>query len=161
MALVGALLCVASSVVPRPARPFESVSYDGRRVSLEALKGRVGVVMFFSTDCPHCQQVALQIDPIYRSLQAQGFEIVGLSLNPTDRDGLRGFAKQFDVSFPLARSSRYEFARVTGIPLTTRIYYPYILFLDKNGIIREEHQGSEHVWSRTWSFASVSLSKSC
>ena len=28
----------------------------------------------------------------------------------------------------------------------TRIYYPYLLFLDKEGMIHEEHQGSEQAW---------------
>ena len=28
----------------------------------------------------------------------------------------------------------------------TRIYYPYLLFLDRDGMIQEEHQGSEQAW---------------
>ena len=58
LALAGAL-----SGAPRPAQPFEAVSYDGRTVSLDALKGKAAVLMFFSTDCPHCQRTALRIDP--------------------------------------------------------------------------------------------------
>lgn len=141
LALVGAL-----SGAPRPAQPFEGVSYDGRRVSLDALKGKAAVLMFFSTDCPHCQRTALGIDPIYRSLRERGFEIVGLSLNRTDHAGLREFANRFQASFPLTLSSRSEFSRISGVSVMTRIYYPYLLFLDRDGVIREEHQGSEQVW---------------
>ncbi len=43
-----------AGAAPRPAKPFEAGSYDGRRVSLDALKGSPAVLMFFSTDCPHC-----------------------------------------------------------------------------------------------------------
>ena len=139
-------LVSASAADPRPAQPFETVSFDGRPVSLQALKGKAAVLMFFSTDCPHCQQTSFTIDPIYRELRGQGFEIVGLSLNPTDNSGLRSFASRFQASFPLALSSRTEFSRVAGISVMTRIYYPYLLFLDRDGIIREEHQGSERVW---------------
>ncbi len=131
---------------PRPARPFEGVAYDGRKVSLDALKGKAAVLMFFSTDCPHCQRTAQIIDPLYRSLKQRGFEIVGLSLNPTDNRGLREFSQRFQASFPLTLSSRQEFSRISGVSIMTRIYYPYLLFLDKDGIIREEHQGSEQVW---------------
>ena len=145
---IGALLALAGALwgSPRPAQNFEGVSYDGRKVSLDALKGKAAVLMFFSTDCPHCQQTAIRIDPIYRSLRQQGFEIVGLSLNPTDNSGLREFAKRFQASFPLTLSSRPEFSRIAGVSVMTRIYYPYLLFLDRNGVIQEEHQGSEQAW---------------
>ena len=145
--VVAALALVSASAAdPRPAQPFEAVSFDGRPVSLEALKGKAAVLMFFSTDCPHCQQTAFTIDPIYRELRGRGLEIVGLSLNPTDNSGLRTFASRFQASFPLAQSSRTEFSRVAGISVMTRIFYPYLLFLDRDGIIREEHQGSEQAW---------------
>lgn len=145
---VAALVTLASvsAAAPRPAQPFEAVSFDGRPVSLAALKGKAAVLMFFSTDCPHCQQTSLTIDPIYRELRGRGFEIVGLSLNPTDNAGLRNFASRFQASFPLALSSRTEFSRIAGVSVMTRIFYPYLLFLDRDGIIREEHQGSERVW---------------
>lgn len=145
---IGAALALAGAVsaAPRSAQPFEEVSYDGRKVSLESLKGKASVLMFFSTDCPHCQRTALQVDPIYRSLRHRGFEIVGLSLNQTDNSGLREFAGRFQASFPLALSSRPEFSRISGVSVMTRIYYPYLLFLDKDGTIQEEHQGSEQAW---------------
>ncbi len=145
---IGAAFALAGALwgAPRPAQRFEGVSYDGRNVSLDALKGKAAVLMFFSTDCPHCQQTAIRVDPIYRSLRQQGFEIVGLSLNPTDNSGLREFAKRFQASFPLTLSSRPEFSRIAGVSVMTRIYYPYLLFLDKNGVIQEEHQGSEQAW---------------
>ncbi len=86
------------------------------------------------------------IDPIYRSLRQRGFEVVGLSLNPTDNRGLREFSQRFQASFPLTLSSRQEFSRISGVSIMTRIYYPYLLFLDRDGMIREEHQGSEQSW---------------
>lgn len=146
--LLAAFLSLAglAAAAPRPAQPFEGVSYDGRPVSLEALKGKAAVVMFFSTDCPHCQDTASRIDPIYRELRGQGLEIVGLSLNPTDQAGLRTFAQRFGASFPLALSSRAEFSRIAGVSVMTRIYYPYLLFLDRDGVIQDEHQGSERTW---------------
>lgn len=145
---VAVALAVASgaSAEPRPARSFEGVSYDGRAVSLAALKDGPSVLMFFSTDCPHCQRSAQIIDPIYRSLRSRGFQIVGLSLNETDNRGLREFAQRFQASFPLTLSSRGEFSRISGVSIMKRIYYPYLLFLDKDGVIREEHQGSEEAW---------------
>ena len=139
-------LAGVTAAAPRPAQPFEAVAFDGRPVSLANLRGKAAVLMFFSTDCPHCQRTSFRIDPIYRELRQQGFEIVGLSLNRTDNAGLRNFATRFQASFPLALSSRTEFSRISGVSVMTRIYYPYLLFLDREGIIQEEHQGSEQAW---------------
>ncbi len=146
IAVVGAAACLAGTADQRPVRPFEAVSFDGRPVSLDLLKGKPAVIMFFSTDCPHCQQTAQVVDPIYQQLRGRGFEMVGLSLNPTDNAGLRSFASRFGATFPLALSSRAEFSRIAGVSVMTRIYYPYLLFVDGDGAIREEHQGSERAW---------------
>ena len=142
----GLTLACLTAAAQRPAQPFDAVSFDGRPVSLAALKGKAAVLMFFSTDCPHCQEASSRIDPIYRELRPLGLEIVGLSLNPTDNAGLRRFAERFGASWPIALSSRSEFSRIAGISVMTRIYYPYLLFLDQDGTIREEHQGSEKAW---------------
>lgn len=148
LAWFAALAVLATSAIAAvgPAQPFEAIAFDGRRVSLESLRGNAAVLMFFSTECPHCQQTTVQVDPIYRELKESGFQMVGLSLNPTDESGLREFAARFGASFPLALSSRQEFSRITGTSVMTRIYYPFLVFLDKDGIIREEHQGSEQSW---------------
>lgn len=139
-------LTAVAGADPRPAQPFDLPGYDGRRVTLEALKGNPSVLMFFSTDCPHCQQSTMRLAPVYQALQTIGFKMVGLSLNETDNAGLRSFAERFDAKYPLALSSRKEFSRIAGISVMTRIYYPYILFLDKDGVIQEEHQGTDQAW---------------
>ena len=115
-------------------------------MSLDGLKGKPFVLMFLSTDCPHCQEVTQRLDPVYRRLNQSGLELVGLSLNRVDNAGLRNYALRFGASFPIALSSRDAFSRITGISVMTRIYYPYVLFVDSTGNIREEHQGSEQVW---------------
>lgn len=143
---LAAALGAATAFAARPAAPFEGMSHDGRKVSLAALQGKAAVLMFFSTDCPHCQHTSQVVDPIYRQLRSQGFEMVGLSLNPTDNNGLRDFSRKFGASFPLILSSRHDFSRIAGVSVMTRIYYPYLLFLDRDGNIQEKHQGSEQAW---------------
>ena len=145
LTVVLAVTGVAASA-PRQTEPFDVTGYDGRTVSLAALQGNASVLMFFSTDCPHCQQTSVRLAPVYEELSRRGLKMVGLSLNKTDHAGLRTFAERFDARYPLALSSREEFSRITGISVMTRIYYPYILFLDRDGNIREEHQGMEQAW---------------
>ncbi|MEZ5393145.1 MAG: hypothetical protein R2724_09780 [Bryobacterales bacterium] len=57
-ALTLAALTLGASEVPREAGPLTFNTYNGHKASLAALKGKVVAVMFFSTDCPHCQHTA-------------------------------------------------------------------------------------------------------
>ncbi len=139
-------LAAAGGAAPRPVSPFEVTAFDGRQVSLDDLQGRPFVLMFLSTDCPHCQVATQRIAPVYRELAAQGLQVLGLSLNPINNAGLRDYAARFGASYPLARSSREEFSRIAKISVMRPIYYPYILFVDSKGMIQEERQGSEEAW---------------
>lgn len=145
LALVASASLVAGEI-PRDVPNFQVTSYDGRVVSLEQLKGKVVVAMFFSTTCPHCQNASRAMGPIYEELKGQGLEVVGLALNETGPSGLRSFAANYSASYPMAVSSRAEFARISKVSMMARFYYPYLLFIDRNGKVREEHQGAETVW---------------
>ena len=147
-ALLGALAFFAApsmeaGALPRPAKPLEFKALDGSSVSLEKLRGKPVLVMFFSTDCPHCQQAAARIAPVYRELHAKGFEIVGLAMNPGAAANLGSFVAKYDVAFPVGLATRKEFAEFAEMALMQRFYYPYFLYVDPKGVVREEKQGSD------------------
>ena len=137
---LGALAAAAD--VPRPAGPLEMKAIDGRMISLAALKGRPVLVMYFSTDCPHCQTAAAAMAPIYKEMAPKGVEFLGLALNPTAKGNLGGFADQYRVEFPVGLADRAHFSRFTGLSVMTRFYYPYFVFVDKDGVIQEERDGA-------------------
>ena len=84
--LSGATLAVAPALhagpTPRPARPLQFQALGGQMVSLEKLRGKAVLVMFFSTDCPHCQQAATRMGPVYEELRKKSCEFLGLAMNP-------------------------------------------------------------------------------
>ena len=80
---------------PRPAPKLEFTSMDGQKVSLADLKGKVVLVMYFSTDCQHCQTAAQTLAPIYKELKPKGFEILGLAMNPTAKQNLGAFRDNY------------------------------------------------------------------
>ena len=83
---LGALLLsvapLTAGKVPRPAPSLEAKTLDGKTVSLNGLKGKVVAVLFFSTDCPHCQNTTRILNPIYDEWKARGLEIMGMAVNP-------------------------------------------------------------------------------
>ena len=69
----------ASQPAESPAAPSSNSAlsfkaYGGRDVAIEDYKGKVVMVLFLSTDCPHCQTTARILAPIYRQYQAKGVQ---------------------------------------------------------------------------------------
>ena len=129
--------------VPRPAAPLTMKTFDGRQVALDDLKGKVVAIMFFSTTCPHCQQTTQLLNPIYSQWKSRGLEILGLAMNPEAAAGLPEFKQKFNVQFPLGLATRSDMTRFAEISVMARFYVPYMMFVDRNGVVREEHPGGD------------------
>ena len=135
-----------AGTTPRPADDLTFTTHDGKKVSLSDYKGKPVMVMFFSTDCPHCQRVASQLAPLYPELKKNGVEILGLAMNPTASQNLKDFIRTHTVQFPTGLSDRKQFMAFSKLSVMQQFYYPYLRFIDKAGQVREEHQGSERAW---------------
>ncbi len=141
--LLLSVLALQAGKVPRPAASLEAKTIDGRTINLSDLKGKVVAVMFFSTDCPHCQQTTQLLNPIYAEWKSRGLEILGMAVNPNASTNLRAFADQFGAKFPLALSTTSECNRFSEESVMRRFTVPYILFVDRQGQVREEHPGAD------------------
>lgn len=146
MLALGLAASAAAGTTPRAADELTFTSHDGKKVSLSDYKGRPVVVMFFSTDCQHCQQTATQLAPLYPELKKNGVEILGLAMNPTAKQNLNAFIKSYNVAFPAGLSDRNQFMAFSRLSVMQNFYYPYLLFVDPAGQVRAEHQGSERQW---------------
>ena len=79
--------------VGTPFPDFAEKDLAGKPISVGALKGKVVLVDFWASWCPLCQLELPNIIDLYQQYHAQGFEVVGISLDD-DRGKLRGFLKQ-------------------------------------------------------------------
>jgi len=141
-----AALAVSAGTTPRPADELTFTTHDGKQVSLADYEGSPVVVMFFSTDCQHCQRVATQLAPLYPELRKNGVEILGLAMNPTAKQNLNSFIRAHNVQYPTGLSDRKQFIQFAQLSVMQNFYYPYLLFVDPAGQVRAEHQGSERAW---------------
>ncbi len=142
------LLPIVAAGEPRPSPELEFTTMDRRHLTLEQLRGKVVLVMFFSTDCPHCQRTTQLLKPIYDEFKPRGLEIVGLAINPAASGNLPAFATKYGAEFPLALGTRGDCTRFAGISVMTRFYVPYMFFVDRKGMIREQHGGSDRAFYR-------------
>src|SRR5690606_8430914 len=72
----------------------------GETVSLSDFKGKKVILYFYPKDnTPGCTTEACNFRDHYQSLQAEGFEVIGISVN-TERSH-RNFANKFNLPFNL------------------------------------------------------------
>ncbi len=148
MRLIGSGLAVCllaastlSAEMPRKAAALEFRTHDGRQISLASLKGKAVAVMFFSTDCSHCQETTRLLGPIYDEYKAKGFEILGVAVNPTAITNLGDFVAAYNVKFPVGTGNSDQWSEVAEMSATAKRYVPHLLFVDRAGQVVEDHPG--------------------
>lgn len=139
----------ASQPAEPPATPPNSNSalsfkaYGGRDIAIEDYKGKVVMVLFLSTDCPHCQTTARILAPIYRQYQAKGVEFLGLAVNPSATQNLPAFVAQYGVEFPIGLGSSTQWYSFAKISMMKTPYVPHAVFVGKDGAVAENHPGDD------------------
>ena len=85
---------MASALTPGNIFPdFAEKDLDGKPLSVGALKGKVVLVDFWATWCGPCRAELPNVIEAYKKYHAQGFEIIGVSLD-SDREKLDAFLKK-------------------------------------------------------------------
>jgi thioredoxin-dependent peroxiredoxin len=95
------------------APDFTLPTGDGGQLTLSGLRGRRVVVFFFpAAMTPGCTKEACDFRDSYTSLEAAGYEVLGISPDPVDR--LAEFAASTGLTYPLASDPEREVLRSWG-----------------------------------------------
>jgi len=133
----------APAAAPASNSALSFKAYGGRDVAIEDYKGKVVMVLFFSTDCPHCQSTARILVPIYRTYQTKGVEFLGVAVNPSAAQNLPAFVSQYGVEFPVGLGTSMQWSSFAKFSVTKRAYVPHVLFVGKDGQVAEDHPGED------------------
>jgi thiol-disulfide isomerase/thioredoxin len=75
------------------------VAFDGRKINLADLKGKVVLIDFWATWCGPCVAEMPNVKSVYNKYHADGFEILGISLDES-KDDLTRFLKKNEITWP-------------------------------------------------------------
>ncbi|HEX8561096.1 MAG TPA: TlpA disulfide reductase family protein [Pyrinomonadaceae bacterium] len=76
---------------------------DGRRVSLEDLRGQVVVLDFWATYCPPCREEIPHLVRLQREFGPKGFKVIGLNVGgDDDRPKVPEFVRLYGIQYQLA-----------------------------------------------------------
>ena len=132
--------------VPRPAPALTVPTPTGEKINLADYKGKVVLVKFFLTDCPHCQRTAGVIMPLYREWRSRGLEVLAVAINTDAKQAIPDFARRFGVTYPLGMGDRLTLTNFADLSAVARFFVPYIFLVDRKGVIRFEHPGGDQAF---------------
>jgi thiol-disulfide isomerase/thioredoxin len=133
----------AAAPVPRPSKEFTVATPQGQQILLSSLKGKVTVVQFLFTWCPHCQAFSKVLTQLNSEYGPRGFQALGVAFDDDDpktpplKEKALAYGQQY-AGFPVGVSSRTPVLGYLGISELERIGVPQIVVIDRKGVIREQ-----------------------
>jgi peroxiredoxin len=140
---LGLLATSAGAVtIPRPAPEFV-VRGTGGEALLSQYRGKVVLLAFILTTCPHCQHTVGIMSEVQKEFASRGFQALGAAFNEMAAQLVSSFVTQFHPNFPVGYAARASVLEFLQVPSNVPLSVPVLVFIDKKGIIRSQHMGSE------------------
>ena len=137
VALAGALSLPAAAPVPRPAPALSYAVPSGTAGTIAAYKGKVVVVQFLLTTCPHCQAFSRILTKLTTEYGPK-IQAVGLAFDKEDAKGVPNYIKSIGTNFPVGSAETQAVNGFLGISVMDyqRMRVPQVVVVDKKGVIR-------------------------
>jgi thiol-disulfide isomerase/thioredoxin len=132
-----------TSTAPRKAPELAfTIPGQGERL-LSQYRGKVVVLDFILTTCPHCQAAAHTLTGFQQKYGNQGFQALQIAINGTDEnrtpdqanDLISTFARGYQVNFPVGWVQREAMPAFMGFSLVDRTVVPQVVLIDRKGFI--------------------------
>jgi peroxiredoxin len=132
---------LAAPPVPRPAKEFTFVEPSGKQSLLTGYKGKVVLIQFLFTTCPHCQAYSRVLTKISADLAPRGLQVLGVAFDDNASGPLAAsYVKRFEVGFPVAYAPRDTVLSFLGFSVMDRIAVPQVAIIDRKGVIRAQSE---------------------
>jgi len=142
LAAMAAATLIAAEV-PRPAPDFTVRMANGKDFKLSDHKGKVIVLEFLLTTCPHCQRASQVMNKVNRELGPQGMQPIGVAVNDMANMLVEDYARQFNLDFPVGWSLREPVISFLQHPVMLMMSFPNLVIIDRQGQIRHQFPGGD------------------
>ena len=137
-------LSLGAQELPRKAGEWAIQTVDGKPIQLSSYRGKVVVLAFILTTCPHCQKTVGILSGLRNKYAPLGVQIVASAAESNAKSSVPGFVQTFHPPFPVGYNDDAQalldfcqFARAR-MPLM-----PIVLLIDRQGVVRFQHEGHD------------------
>ena len=144
--LLGGLLCVAplqAATVPRPSPEYAVKLSAQKQVLLSQYRGKVVLLMFFLTTCPHCQTTSELVERLNKEYGPRGLQPLAVAFNANAEALVPDFVRTYGLTFPVGYDQRDTVYSYLDRQATQRTFVPIVTFIDRKGVIRHQHFGDD------------------
>ena len=135
-------LQMMAAEVPRQSPEFAFTLPGGGQDLLSKYKGKIVVLEFLFTTCPHCQQSATTLSRLQNEYGPKGLQVLGVAINP-DPD-IQGFKRMYATAFPVGAATRDQaYSYLQQSIMSANFYVPQVVFIDRKGVIRAQYGGTD------------------
>jgi cytochrome c biogenesis protein CcmG, thiol:disulfide interchange protein DsbE len=129
---------ITSPLLAKVATPFTVTLFDGRKITLNDLRGKAIFLNFWASWCTPCRAEAKELEAAWQRIKDKNMVFIGIALQDTEKDS-RAFLQEFNITYPNGRDESGRIAvdyGVWGIPES--------FFIDPQGRITYKHVGGIH-----------------
>ncbi len=145
----GALLTAAQAPPPakplpkQPAKPFSILRHpdDKTPITLASYRGKVVMLIFISTSCPHCQDFTRELIPIANEYAPRGVQILECAVNGDAAEAVPGFIQRFKPPFPVGYNTQAAVDEYLQRSILMTFYVPHAVFLNRAGKVVGDYPG--------------------
>ena len=130
--LVGCMALTAQGPVPRPAPELKIGT-----ATLSSWRGRVVLLTFISTECPHCQRASKVFEQLSHEFTGS-LQVAEVAFN--ENADTAAFAQRFGLSFPVGVGSTDAVHDFLGLARGERLGTPQVVVIDRSGVIRAQSE---------------------
>jgi peroxiredoxin len=117
----------------RPSPPLKVRTLDGKSLKVHQMKGKVVLVDFMTTVCPHCKMASAGLQKLYQELGPKGLCPVGVALNVDSPAALEDYVQEHRLTFALGTTPRADVGSYLDHPADKPLMVPTIVLLDRRG----------------------------
>jgi len=126
---------ITSPLLAKPAASFTVTLFDGKKLTLDDLRGKAVFLNFWASWCAPCRAEAHDLEAAWQKVKHKNMVFLGVALQDSDKNSLE-FLKEFNVTYP---NGKDEFGKIAVDYGTWGI--PESFFIDPQGRITYKHVG--------------------
>jgi peroxiredoxin len=150
--LLPTFFCVAGlalgATIPRPSSDFAVDLVDGRQIHVSEYQGKVVVLAFILTTCPHCQFTSQILTKLQQEYGPRGLQVIASAIEDMAKMNVPDFIRNYQPAYPVGFSQREVAENYLEHPVMFRLLMPQVVVVDRKGTIRAQYAGDDQFFRK-------------